>query len=52
MNKEPKYLLIDTSVVPEIFLKVIEVKKLLTKNSKLSVNEAVSKIGRIRLIEP
>lgn len=39
------YLLIDVEVVPEIFSKVLDVKKLISSNPGISVNEAVHKIG-------
>jgi ACT domain-containing protein len=31
MNKDATYLLIDSKVVPEIFIKVLEVKRLLSE---------------------
>lgn len=45
MNKNSTYLLIDSNVVPEVFLKVLEVKKALVRNSNLTVNEAVKLVG-------
>jgi ACT domain-containing protein len=44
MNKN-KYLLVDTSIVPEVFNKVIEVKNILAKNSDYTVNDAVKIAG-------
>lgn len=40
-----KFLLIDTSVLPEIFTKVIEVKKLLYTNKVKDTSDAVKKVG-------
>ncbi len=45
MNKNSTYLLIDSKVVPEVFLKVLEVKRALVRNNNLSVNEAVKLAG-------
>ncbi len=45
MNKNSKYLLVDQSVLPEIFLKVIEVKKILSIGTIKAVNEAVKEVG-------
>jgi chorismate mutase len=44
-NKNPMYLLVDSSVLPEVFTKVIEVKKILGKGSIKTVNEAVKEVG-------
>ena len=41
MNKDSTYLLVDTSVLPEVFSKVIEVKQILGKGKIKSINEAV-----------
>lgn len=45
MNKNSTYLLIDSKVAPEVFLKVLEVKKLLSRDITLSVNDAVKVAG-------
>lgn len=45
MNKDSTYLLVDTSVLPEIFSKVIEVKQILGKGKIKSVNDAVKEVG-------
>lgn len=45
MNKDSTYLLVDTSVLPEVFSKVIEVKQILGKGKIKSVNEAVKEVG-------
>lgn len=45
MNKNSTYLLVDSSVLPEVFLKVIEVKKILSKGIIKAVNEAVKEVG-------
>jgi len=48
MNKNSTYLLVDSSVLPEIFLKVIEVKKILSRGTIKAVNEAVKEAGLSR----
>jgi chorismate mutase len=45
MNENSTYLLVDSSVLPEVFLKVIEVKKILSKGTIKAVNEAVKEVG-------
>lgn len=45
MKSGADYLLIDTAVLPDIFNKVIEVKKVLSKGRVNTVNEAVKKVG-------
>jgi len=45
MDKNSTYLLVDTSVLPEVFSKVIEVKKILSKGRIKAVNEAVKEAG-------
>lgn len=45
MNKNSTYLLVDASVLPEVFSKVIEVKKILSKGKIKAVNEAVREAG-------
>jgi len=45
MKKNSQYLLIDTAVLPDVFLKVIEVKKILGKGNAKTVNEAVQIVG-------
>ncbi len=40
-----KFLLIDVSVLPDVFTKVIEVKKLLYTNKVKDTSEAVKKVG-------
>ena len=44
MSKHSTYLLVDSSVLPEVFLKVIEVKSLLSKGTVKAVNEAVKEV--------
>ncbi|MCX8132276.1 MAG: ACT domain-containing protein [Clostridia bacterium] len=48
MNKNSTYFLVDASVLPEVFSKVIEVKKLLSKEKIKAVNEAVKEVGLSR----
>ena len=45
MSKKTKFLLVDSSVLPEVFIKVMEVKSILTKNPAKAVNEAVKEVG-------
>lgn len=45
MSSDSRYLLIDTKIVPEIFLKVLKAKETLERNSGMSVNDAVKKAG-------
>lgn len=45
MNKNSTYFLVDSSVLPEVFTKVIEVKKILSSGKTKSVNEAVKEAG-------
>lgn len=48
MDKNATYLLVDATVLPEVFSKVIEVKKLLSKDKTKAVNEAVKEAGMSR----
>lgn len=45
MDKNSTYLLVDASVLPEVFSKVIEVKKILSRGKIKTVNEAVKEAG-------
>ena len=45
MNNSSTYLLVDSTVLPEVFSKVIEVKKILSKGIVKAVNEAVKEVG-------
>jgi chorismate mutase len=45
MNKDTTYFLVDCAVLPEVFSKVIEVKKILSKGTVKAVNEAVKEAG-------
>lgn len=45
METDTRYLLVDANVLPDIFPKIIEVKQLLSKNSGMSVHEAVNTVG-------
>ena len=40
MGKQPKYYIIESSALPEVFLKVAEAKRLLTTGEVSTVNEA------------
>ena len=48
MDKNSTYLLVDASVLPEVFSKVIEVKKILSRGKTKAVNEAVKEAGMSR----
>ena len=41
MGNNPTYFLVDSSVLPDVFTKVIEVKKILSTGRIKTVNEAV-----------
>ena len=45
MDKNSTYLLVDTLVLPGVFSKVIEVKKILSRGRIKAVNEAVREAG-------
>ena len=45
MSVDPKYYIVDASVLPEVFLKVAEAKRLLTTGQVSTVNEATKRTG-------
>jgi chorismate mutase len=45
MNKDATYFLVDSSVLPEVFSKVVEVKNILGKGTIKAVNEAAKEVG-------
>lgn len=45
MKKNSTYFLVDSSMLPEVFSKVIEVKRILGKGIIKAVNEAVKEVG-------
>jgi chorismate mutase len=45
MKKDSTYFLVDSTVLPEVFSKVIEVKKILSLGTVKTVNEAVKEAG-------
>lgn len=45
MDVKNQYLLVDTKVLPDIFMKTVEVKKILSMGAFKSVNEAVNQVG-------
>lgn len=45
MPKQPKYYIIETSALPEIFLKVAETKRMLSTGEVSTVNEATKRMG-------
>jgi len=47
-SEDKEYFLVDKKVLPEVFLKVIDVKQRLNVGESASVNEAVRKVGLSR----
>jgi chorismate mutase len=45
MGKGSTFILVDSSVLPEVFIKVIEVKKILGSGTAKTVNDAVNEVG-------
>lgn len=45
MNSRPKYYLVEAAALPEIFIKVLETKRLLQQNKAKTINEAVGITG-------
>jgi len=45
MSANPKYYVVDASVLPEVFVKVAEAKQLLTTGQVSTVNEATKRTG-------
>ncbi len=45
MKNTSKYYLVDTSVLPEVFVKVVEVKKILSSGTIKNINDAVREVG-------
>ena len=45
MHDKHKYLLVDASVVPNVFTKVIEVKRILQTQKAQTINDAVNTVG-------
>ena len=45
MSKQPKYYIIESSALPEIFLKVAEVKRMLSTGEATTVNGATKRLG-------
>ena len=45
MGKQPKYYIIEASALPDIFLKVAEVKRMLTTGEATTVNGATKRLG-------
>ncbi|AUG58353.1 MAG TPA: ACT domain-containing protein [Ruminiclostridium sp.] len=45
MDNASKYYLVDSSVLPKVFTKVVEVKRILESGTIKNVNEAVKKVG-------
>ncbi|MBR6880512.1 MAG: ACT domain-containing protein [Clostridiales bacterium] len=48
MEESTEYFLVDKKVLPEVFIKVMEVKQRLNTGESVSVNEAVRKTGLSR----
>ena len=45
MKKQSDYYLVEASVLPEVFIKVMEVKRLLETRKVKTINEAVTRVG-------
>lgn len=45
MKNASKYYLVDTLVLPEVFVKVVEVKKILSSGTIKNINDAVKEVG-------
>jgi chorismate mutase len=48
MDNSSVYFLVDSSVLPDVFTKVIEVKKILSTGKIKTINDAVRKVGLSR----
>lgn len=48
MSEKHKFLIVDTSVLPEVFLKVVEAKELLAKNIAKNSSNACEMVGLSR----
>lgn len=48
VERKGTYYLVDSSVLPKIFTKVVEVKKILSKGAAKTVNDAVREVGLSR----
>jgi len=48
MKKESKFLLVDSTVLPDVFSKVVEAKRILSTGKIKTVNEAVKEAGLSR----
>lgn len=45
MSTQPKYFIVDAQALPEIFLKVVEAKRLLDTGEVHTVNQAANQVG-------
>mgnify|MGYP000727998503 CR=1 FL=1 len=45
MSKEPAFYLVNSAVLPEVFEKVVKVKKLLQSGEITKINDAVNRVG-------
>ncbi len=45
MNRDSTYILVDASVVPRVFTKVLEAKKLLSQGKVKTINDAAKRVG-------
>lgn len=48
MSQQPKYYLIEQAILPEVFLKVVEVKRLLATGEETKVSSATRRVGLSR----
>lgn len=45
MSTQPKYFIVDAQALPEVFLKVVEAKRLLDTGEARTVNQAANQVG-------
>ena len=45
MNNRPKYFIVEASLLPEVFLKVVEANKYLQSGKAKTVNDATTRVG-------
>lgn len=48
MSTQPKYFVVEASLLPEVFLKVVEANRYLQSGRVKTINEAVDKVGLSR----
>ena len=48
MGEQPKYLIVETQLLPDVYLRVVEANRLLQSGKARTVNEAVEQVGLSR----